>query len=121
MAGELARFSGRDDYGLSKKQMESLRDFVESRWDRTPSVAELAGAVGIGQHALTRRLRRWTNEGPHAFVMRLRIERAKELLRNPAMPLVEIAWGLGFSSQSHFSAVFRKYVGVSPGAFRKMI
>jgi AraC-like DNA-binding protein len=50
--------------------------------------------------------------------MKQRVARAKELI-SKGQPLVEIAAELGFASQSHFSGVFRKVTGVSPGRFRQ--
>ena len=47
------------------------------------------------------------------------LERAKELLRNTEMPVVDVALSSGFSSQSHLSYWFQRYLGVSPGAYRQ--
>jgi AraC family transcriptional regulator len=56
---------------------------------------------------------------PHRYVMKERVARAKDLL-SAGLSLVEIAHTLGFASQSHFSDVFRKATGASPGHFRLM-
>jgi AraC-like DNA-binding protein len=47
------------------------------------------------------------------------IERARELLRNTSMPVVDVAMALGFSSQSYLSHWFLPQVGVSPAAYRR--
>jgi AraC-like DNA-binding protein len=53
---------------------------------------------------------------PHDFVMRRRIERAEELLRDTALPLVEVALSVGFQTQAHFTTVFRALVLETPDA-----
>jgi AraC family transcriptional regulator len=52
-------------------------------------------------------------------VLARRIERARELLRNTSMPVVDVAMAVGFSSQSHLSHWFLRQVGVSPAAYRR--
>jgi transcriptional regulator GlxA family with amidase domain len=51
--------------------------------------------------------------------MATRIDMARSLLTNPATPLVEIAGICGFADQSHFSRVFARTMGTSPGAWRR--
>ena len=53
------------------------------------------------------------------FVIKVKMERAKQLLLNTAMPLPEIAYSLGYKQYSYFSRLFKKEVGVSPASFRK--
>ncbi len=52
------------------------------------------------------------------FVLKAKMDRAKQLLLNTAMPLVEIAYSLGYKQYSYFSRVFKNEVGVSPASFR---
>lgn len=53
-----------------------------------------------------------------SYVNKLKVERAKKLLKKTEMTLVDIALSLGFCSQSYFSSVFKKHVGISPKQFR---
>lgn len=55
---------------------------------------------------------------PHQYILQKRIERAKRLLAQPRLPIAEIAYALGFSSQAHFSTSFRKFVGSSPKRYQ---
>lgn len=52
------------------------------------------------------------------FVLKAKVERAKQLLVNTTMPLVEIAYSLGYKQYSYFSRIFKKEVGISPASFR---
>ena len=58
---------------------------------------------------------------PHQYILHLRLERAKELLRKPALTLSEISQHAGFSDQSHFTNVFRRLVGVPPSTYRSLL
>ncbi|MCY0854617.1 helix-turn-helix transcriptional regulator [Cupriavidus sp. D39] len=51
--------------------------------------------------------------------MALRLERARALLRDTALPLAQVAIACGFSDQSHFTHVFSRALGVSPGNWRR--
>jgi AraC-like DNA-binding protein len=56
---------------------------------------------------------------PHEYLLRRRIERAKELLAGSHTPLVEIALEVGFKTQAHFTTVFARIVGETPNAWRR--
>jgi len=56
---------------------------------------------------------------PHQYVTRRRIARARTLLLNNHLSILEIALTCGFSSQSHFAATFRTIVGVTPQRYRR--
>jgi AraC-like DNA-binding protein len=56
---------------------------------------------------------------PHRYVLERRVDRAKEMLRDTGTSLVEISLSLGFSSQSHFTNTFHRFVGATPGEFRE--
>jgi AraC family transcriptional regulator len=104
---------------LTTTQLGRLRDLVISRLDEPPLLAEMAAAFGLRPHRFVRMLRHSTRLGPHGYVTQLRVEHARQLLRQSEMTLSEIALALGFSNQSHFTAVFHERAGVTPGAYRR--
>lgn len=53
------------------------------------------------------------------YIRKLRVEKAIQLLDNPAYSLLDVAYLTGFSDQSHFSRIFRKHTGQTPSAYRK--
>ena len=55
---------------------------------------------------------------PHEYLLRRRVERAQEMLVEGATSLVEIALSVGFQNQSHFTSVFKRFVGQPPRAWR---
>ncbi|HEX4277414.1 MAG TPA: helix-turn-helix transcriptional regulator, partial [Bryobacteraceae bacterium] len=60
-------------------------------------------------------------QSPHQYVLTRRIERARELLRNTDLPVVDVALAAGFSSQSHLAHWFLRQVGISPAAYRRQV
>ena len=56
---------------------------------------------------------------PHQYVIRCRIERAKELIQRGNLPLIEIATQVGFLDQSHLNRHFKRLVGVTPKTYYK--
>jgi transcriptional regulator GlxA family with amidase domain len=55
---------------------------------------------------------------PHQYLAAQRIERAKQLLRSTSLTPSEVALSTGFADQSHFTKVFRRIAGTTPGRFR---
>lgn len=104
---------------LSIRQLSRLREFIETRFDQTLTVSKLASAIGLSAQALNRKLNSTLGRSPHAFLTDLRIERAKWLLRDRGRSLSEIAFELGFASQSHFGATFRRALKTTPRRFRR--
>jgi hypothetical protein len=68
--------------------------------------------------SLRHRFRKLFGTSPQALLVRLRIERAKELLRNSTLPLKEIAHELGYSRQHDLTRAFHKYCGMSPSEWK---
>jgi AraC-like DNA-binding protein len=60
-----------------------------------------------------------TGARPHEYVLRRRIERAQELLRDSSLTLVDVALSVGFQTQSHFTTVFKRFTGETPHRWRR--
>ena len=61
-----------------------------------------------------------TGMRPHEFVMRLRVNRAKSLLEETGNTIVDVAGLVGFHTQAHFTAVFRRLTGIPPTHWRQL-
>jgi len=98
--------------------VERARELLTSRVADPPSLCELADAVGANRFVLLRGFRRRFGVTPWAFVLRLRVERARALLGRGG-DIVEVAHALGFADQSHLSRTFKRTVGLSPAVYRR--
>lgn len=105
---------------LSPVQIRKTLDAIEAWMPSGIRIATLAGQLGMGTHQFTRLFRQTMGYSPYRFVMMRRIERARALLEETALPLIEIALELGFASQSHFTSVFHREMRATPQAYRSL-
>jgi len=99
-------------------KLKQLQDYIEENLAEDLTIATLAHLIPISQFYFARAFKAATGEPPHRYILRCRIERAKILLSVSALSVAEVAHQTGFSNQSHFTAQFRKVVGVTPRQFR---
>lgn len=83
------------------------------------SIASLAAEVGLGPHQFTRLFQQTTGKTPYQFLLHRRLTKACALLESSQLPLVQIAFQLGFASQSHFTSVFKKHFKSTPLRYRQ--
>ena len=85
------------------------------------SLQELAKESGYSRVHFLRMFRAATGYAPHSYLLKLRVDRVRELLANSTLSLTEIALECGFSSHSHLSRVFRQVVGATPSEYRRSL
>lgn len=90
---------------------------IEARHDEDLSLADLAAHCGLPRHHLIRAFRRETGLTPHAFLVDIRVRRARERLRRGETPGA-VAAATGFCDQAHLTRAFKARLGVTPGVFR---
>lgn len=100
-------------------RMRRLIEYIEENLDGDLSLEKMGREVEISPLYLARAFKTAVGQSPHQYVLSRRIERAKELLRNSDMPIVDVALAAGFSSQSHLSHWFLRHMGVSPAVYRR--
>jgi AraC family transcriptional regulator len=105
--------------GLSGRQLKTVKELIESELAGGIGVDRLAAAVGLSAGHLSRAFKSSTGLSPHQYVLRLRVERAQELIRDDGRSLREVAENVGFADSSHMAAVFLKLVGKPPSEFRE--
>lgn len=105
---------------LAPWQERRAKELLESNFAGRITLAELASACELSVRHFTRAFRGSTGTSPHAWLLRLRLEKAMKLLANSARDLVDIAIDCGFADQSHLTRVFQRFVGTSPGAWRRL-
>ncbi|OWY65671.1 AraC family transcriptional regulator [cyanobacterium TDX16] len=105
--------------GLPKRTLQQVVDYIDAHLDRDLTVATLAAIAQVSPSYFSNLFKQSTGLSPHQYVIRCRIDRAKQLLRQGKQSIAEIAYNLGFTHQSHFSHHFKRLVGSSPKAFLK--
>ncbi len=92
---------------------------IEESLDEALSVEDLAHAAGISRHHFSRRFKRTFGVNPQNYIRSRRMERAKALLMDFDMTVLDVANAVGYSNPGHFSAAFRAHTGVTPREFRR--
>ena len=100
------------------RAVERARDFIASAPQGKHTLAQIASAVHCSAFHLARRFRQRTGHSLHGFRTRLRLAAAIARLRDGERDLNTLAADLGFASHSHFSAVFRRHLGMPPSELR---
>jgi AraC-like DNA-binding protein len=118
--GEL-QASGADRWRIAPWRLRDACDWMIARMDGPLSIAEIAAQVDMTSGHFARAFRQATGEAPHRWLMRRRIERAKDLLLKPGITLAEIASACGFADQSHLTRVFGRAEGTTPGRWRQRL
>jgi AraC family transcriptional regulator len=106
---------------LPKHKLRYAIEFINDNLSRNISLAEIAANVEMSPFHFARLFKHSVGLAPHQYVLEQRIDRAKTLLSETALSLAEIAYRLGFASQSHFTAVFRRLTSTTPEAYRKRL
>lgn len=83
------------------------------------SLGEMATAAGLGRYQFLRAARAGWGETPMRRLTRLRMERARELLRATRLPLGDVARACGYADAASFAAAFRRQVGATPSRYRR--
>ncbi|WP_456739400.1 helix-turn-helix transcriptional regulator [Bradyrhizobium sp. USDA 376] len=110
--------SERPIQGLQKWRLKRVLDYIDNHFCRKIALADLAAAAGLSRMHFAAQFRAATGCRPHEYILRHRIRRAKDLLRDCEMPIVEIALAVGFQSQAHFTTTFRRFTGDTPSRWR---
>ena len=106
--------------GLTPSALRRVNEFVRAHLEAPLTISDIANIVGLSEFHFARMFKQSTGESPHSYVLRQRVDLAKQLLVANQMRLAEIARACGYSSQSHFSAQFRNFTSVTPKRYRAM-
>ena len=106
---------------MSGYTLRRVTDYIEDNLTKDLTLAEIAGVAHMSPHYFSRAFRKSTGIPPHRYVVDRRIEKAKTLLSNNQLPLVEVGLSVGFQNQSHFTTLFHKRTGVTPKVYRTRI
>jgi len=107
--------------GLAPARLRRVKELVHAKMEDELTLIEMAQAAELSPAHFSRIFRKSTGETPHQFVLRQRVERAKEMLSEAEMRVLDVAMACGFKTQQHFARVFRRVCGASPTDYRSEV
>ncbi len=105
---------------LQKWRMKRVIEHVDAHLARRITLADMASAAGLTRMHFAAQFRAATGMRPHDFILQRRIDRARELLGDPELALVDVALSVGFQTQAHFTTVFKRFAGETPHRWRRL-
>lgn len=95
-----------------------VKKYVEAHFDEKITLESLEVHLNLPKTTLVRKFKKEANESIHSFIEKTKIEKSKEMMKE-GYSLSQIAYYLGYSSQSHFTNVFLKREGLTPNQYSK--
>lgn len=106
--------------GSCTPKLMDVIQLMENNLEEPIELDEMAGFVDVSRRQIERMFHKYLECSPSRYYLRLRLDRARQLLKQSNMSIVEISTACGFISTPHFSRCYRKHLGVSPRDDRKM-
>ena len=120
LLGELSRARERTEKSAKPGWLMRAVEILHDRIAEPLQMAEIATEVGVHPVHLSRTFSRHYGCTMGEYLRRLRVEVARAGLVETDRPLSDIAYGAGFSDQAHFTRVFKKLIGITPGEYRAL-
>ncbi len=98
-----------------------IQDWLHNAYHEPLTLEKIAEKYKLSVRTLNRRFKQATDKSPMQYLQQIRMDNAKELLRNSNLAIAEIAFNTGYVDSSHFAAQFRKSMSVSPSAYRDLV
>jgi len=105
--------------GLGRWQSRAAVEYINANLASKLTLAEIAKVVCLGNSHFSRAFKISHGVSPWAYIIMARVERAKRMIPATREPLSQIASACGFADQAHLCRAFRRWVGVSPGIWRR--
>lgn len=103
---------------LTSRRLNKVLEYMKAHLDQPVLLSELAEICGLSPTHFNRAFRDALGKPPHAYLIELRLEKAKDLLEHTRLPITEIALNCGFEQSQYFATQFRRKVGFTPREWR---
>lgn len=104
---------------LTRWQLNRVIDLMRARLAEDISLGEIAAAANLSPSHFARSFRKATGISPHRFLVQLRLDKTRGLLRATKLAIVDISAEVGYPDPGYRARVFRKELGITPAAYRR--
>lgn len=105
--------------GLPKYKLKQTIEYIEEHLGEEISLEAVAKHLNMSQYYFCHLFKQSMGISPYQYVLRQRIEKAKQLLKQRKLTITNVALECGFANQTHFTKHFRKLTGTTPRAYRE--
>jgi len=112
--GDRQRLPLRARLGVQNSKVLSIIEYMEANISEPLPLVDIATYVGLSRRQIERLFQNHMGRSPARYYLEVRLDRARHLLMQSALPVVEVAIACGFISASHFSKCYRELYGKSP-------
>ncbi len=102
--------------GYERREIARARDYLEAHYADDVTLIELGSIAGFSPYHLVRVFHREVGLPPHAYLASVRVRRAQDMLA-AGQSIADVAYATGFSSQSHLTNTFKRFIGVTPSQY----
>ena len=103
---------------MEKKFLRSIQEYVSANLDRNITLDDMAEVVCLSPSTLYKKMKEYADISPMEYVMKMRLHRAVELLKDDSVSVQEVASAVGFNTHSFFSECFKREFGMTPRQWR---
>ena len=100
---------------------QKVTSYIQNNYNTGLTLEEVASYVNMNPTYLSRFIKKQLGSNFSDYVNNIRVEYSKEYLENGSYSIIDIALMMGFTDQSYYSKVFKKYAGMTPGKYRRMV
>jgi len=100
--------------GSNQPKLLEIVALMESNLEELLTLDELASYVDLSRRQLERLFQKYLDCSPSRYYLKLRLIRARQLLKQSGLSIIEVASACGFASTPHFSKCYREYFGIPP-------
>lgn len=105
----------------SDEDIVRLQHWLNENFQQAITAIDMANMLGISTRTLNRRFKLATRHSPQQYLKQIRLEHAKELLKQTNLTVADIAEQTGFNDTSHFCSSFKGFTSVPPGNYREAV
>lgn len=104
-----------------KQNIKRAADYINANFSSDLSLSKIAEIACLSPFHFIRAFKKETGKTPFEYLLEVKLEKAKNLLKIKDKPISEICYDCGFSNPSHFADIFTKKIGMSPSRYRSQI
>jgi two-component system response regulator YesN len=106
------------EYDAEKKHLYEIKEYIDKNYSREITLSVFADRYYLSKEYLSKLFKEEFGYNIYEYVLKVRMEQARELLSEPAVKVLTVAERLGYRDNNYFSRAFKTYYGISPTEYR---